>query len=301
MIDEHPMAALASLHPTAQDAFLPVKYLITCAALILVLTGCVTLSFTYNHAERLLLWRIDRYFQLSSDQDGYLKARLAELHVWHRQTELPRYSEFLRQVHDRWQDGLSPEDIDWAFDTFAKLRTSLANRIASPGGAFLVTIDAKQLKRLERVVQREHRQWQARVGATPEERSAKRAKDGVSSLRDWLGPLTKEQERLTERLIKDMADTADDWFAYRMQRQNEFVQLLQSRPKPTLIEHRIHEWFESSGKQSAQASPDSAQRWRDGVKATALAIDRTITSRQRTHASEKLLKLIREIQALAAD
>ncbi len=282
------------------NALLCVKYLISCAALVVVLAGCVTLTFTYDHAERLLLWRIDRYFQLSQDQDGYLKAKLAELHVWHRHTEIPRYSEFLRQVHDRWQDGLTPEDIDWSFDTFANLRASLANRIASEGGVFLATVDAKQLKRLERVVQREHRQWQARAGATPEERSVKRAKNGISSLRDWLGPLTAEQERLTERLIKDMADTADDWLAYRMRRQDEFVRLLQSRPKPALIEHRIHEWFESPGKQSAQPSLDSAQRWRDDVKATVLMIDRTITPRQRTHASEKLQKLIREIQALAA-
>jgi hypothetical protein len=190
--------------------------------------------------------------------------------------------------------------MDWSFDTFAKLRASLANRIAAPGGAFLATVDAKQLKHLERVVRREHRQWQARVGATPEERAAKRVKNVISSLRDWLGPVTKEQERLTERLVKDMTDTADEWFSYRMHRQDEFVRLLQSRPKPALIEHRIHEWFESPGKQSAQTSPDSAQRWREDVKAIALALDRTITTKQRTHASEKLQKLIREIQALAA-
>ena len=284
-----------------QDAFLPVKYLISCAALVVVLSGCVTLSLSYNYAERLLLWRIDRYFQLTQEQEGYVKAKLAELHVWHRQTELPRYSEFLKQVLDRWQDGLTAEEIDWSFDTFAKLRATLADHIAAPGGAFLTTIDAKQLKYLERVVQREQRQWQARAGATIEERAARRAKKVISSLRDWLGPLTKDQEKLTERLVKDMTETTEDWYAYRTRRQDEFVRLLQSRPKPALIEHRIHEWFESSGKQSVLASPDSVQRWRDDVKAGILAIDGVITSRQRTHASEKLQKLIREIQALTAD
>jgi hypothetical protein len=296
MIDDH---AMAGLHPTQRrprDAFLFLKHLVSCAVLIAVLAGCVTMSLTYNHAERLLLWRIDRYFQLTQEQEGYVKEKLAELHVWHRQTELPRYSEFLRQVQERWQDGVTPEDIDWSFDTFAKLRATLADYIAAPGGAFLTTIDAKQLKHLERVVQRDHRQWQARAGNTPEERAARRAKSAISSLRDWLGPLTKEQERLTQRLVKDMTEATEDWIAYRMQRQDEFVRLLQSRPKPALIEHKIHEWFEAG--KHAQASSDSVQRWRGDVKAAVLAIDRTITPRQRSHASEKLLKLIREIQAL---
>jgi len=279
--------------------FWAAKYLICCTALLIGFTGCITLSFTYNHAERLLLWRIDRYFQLSQDQDAYLKAKLSELYVWHRQTELPRYSEFLRQVNERWQDGLTLEEIDWSFDTFAKLRGSLADRIAGPGSAFLVTVDAKQLKHLERVVQREHRQWQARAGATPEERSAKRAKNVISSLRDWLGPLTVEQERLTERLVKDMTATTDDWFTYRMKRKEEFVQLLQSRPKSAVIEHKLEEWFEPSEKPSAGQN-DSIQRLRQDVKRTILTIDRTITSRQRAHASEKLQKLIGEIQSLAA-
>jgi len=276
------------------------KYIVLSIILAGLLTACGTLSITYNYAERLLLWRIDRYLQLTHEQEGHVKAKLADVHVWHRQTELPRYSDFLRQVQERWLDGIAAEEIDWTFDTFAKLRATLADYIAAPSGAFLTTIDTKQLRHLERVVQREHRQWKARAGATPEERAAKRAKSAISSLRDWLGPLTKEQERLTERLVKDMTATTEDWLTYRMQRQDEFVRLLQSRPKPVVIEHKIYEWFESARKQNAQDSPDPAQRWREDVKATILAIDRTVTPRQRGHASEKLQKLIREIQALAA-
>lgn len=282
-----------------RNGFLFLKYLLSCIVLVTGLASCITMSLSYNHAQRLLLWRIERYVQLTQEQEGYVKAKLAELHVWHRQTELPRYSEFLTQVKDRWQDGVTAEEIDWSFETFAKLRASLADHIAASGGAFLTTIDAKQLKYLEHVIEREHRQWQTRAGATPEERAAKRAKKVISSLQDWLGPLSKEQERLTDWLVKDMTDSTEGWIAYRMQRQDEFVRLLQSRPKPTLIEHKIHEWLEAPGKQ-AQVSPDAAQRWRDDVKATVLAIDRTVTPRQRSQASEKLQKLIRDIHVLEA-
>jgi hypothetical protein len=262
--------------------------------------GCTALTLSYNYAERLLLWRIDRYFQLSDDQDRLVKARLADLHVWHRHTELPRYAEFLRQVQDRWKDGVTAEEIDWTFDSFAKLRAALADRVAAAGAVFLPTVDAKQIGHLQKVVQRDNREWQSHAGTPGEERTVKRAKTVVGWLRDWLGPLTPEQERLAARLLKDLPDTTDDTLSYRTHRQQQFVQLLQSRPDPEVVEHRLQEWLATPEKNAPPAYALSVQNFRHNVKTTVLAIDRTVTARQRNHASEKLQKLIREIQRLAA-
>ena len=139
---------MAPSPPHQRESWL--KPALFCAVLGALLTGCSALTLTYTYAQRLLLWKVDRYFQLSDEQDKLVKARLADLHTWHRQTELPRYAEFLRQVQDRWRDGVSAEEIEWAFDTFAKLRAELAGRVASAGAVFLPTVDAKQIKHLDR-------------------------------------------------------------------------------------------------------------------------------------------------------
>ena len=75
-------------------------YAVLGALLGSILTGCTTLTLTYTYTDRLLLWKIDHYFHLSNEQDKQVKARLAELHAWHRHTELPRYAEFLRQIQE---------------------------------------------------------------------------------------------------------------------------------------------------------------------------------------------------------
>ena len=273
------------------------RHTMLCTGLGVLLSACSALTLTYNHAEGLLLWKIDRYFQLSGEQEKLVKAWLADFHSWHRQSELPRYAEFLRQVQDRWRDGVSAEEIDWTFDTFAKLRSELTGRIAPAGAVLLPLVDTTQIRHLDRVLQRDNRDWQSQAAVPAEERSVKRAKTVLSWLRDWLGPLTPEQERLVTRLLKDMPDTTEDWLAYRTQRQRQFIQFLQSRPNPALIEHRLQEWLATPEKTSYVLS---RQNLRQDIKMAVLAIDRTVTPRQRMHASEKLQKLIRQIEGLAA-
>ena len=270
---------------------------VLCTGLGVLLSACSALTLTYNHAEGLLLWKIDRYFQLSGEQEKLVKAWLADFHSWHRQTELPRYAEFLRQVQDRWRDGVSAEEIDWTFDTFAKLRSELTGRIAPAGAVLLPLVDTTQIRHLDRVLQRDNRDWQAQAAVSAEERSAKRAKTVLSWLRDWLGPLTREQERLVTQLLKDMPDSTEDWLAYRTQRQQQFIQFLQSRPNPALIERRLQEWLVTPEKTSYVLS---RQNLRQDVKIAVLAVDRTVTPRQRTYATEKLQKLIRQLEGLVA-
>src|SRR6266581_7818954 len=112
------MIFLPMLAPVSRQRRRWIRHALLCTVVGTLLSSCSALPLTYNHAEGLLLWKIDRYFKLSSEQERLVKAWLADFHSWHRQTELPRYVEFLRQVQDRWSDGVSPEEIDWTFDTF---------------------------------------------------------------------------------------------------------------------------------------------------------------------------------------
>ena len=298
--DKHPLCGMIAtpvIAPSPNQGRRWLQHTVLCAVLSACLASCSTLTFTYTYGEPLLLWRIDRYFDLSREQERLVKAWLADFHSWHRQMELPRYAEFLRQVQDRWRDGVSAEEVEWTFDTFAKLRSELTGRIAPAGAVLLPLVDTTQIRHLDRVLQRDNRDWQSQAAIPAEERSVKRAKTVLSWLRDWLGPLTPEQERLVTRLLKDMPDTTEDWLAYRTQRQQQFVQLLQSRPNPALIEHRLQEWLATPEKTSYVLS---RQNLRQDVKMAVLAIDRTVTPRQRAHASEKLQILIRQIEGLAA-
>jgi hypothetical protein len=276
----------------------PLVYVAVCGLAGFFVAGCTALSFTYNHADRLLLWRIDRYFHLSREQEGLVENRLATLHSWHRNVELPRYVEFLQQIHERWRDGLTPEEVDAIFDTFQKLRADLAQRVASEGAALLTTVDSQQIRHLERVVQRDNRDVQAEVRARPEDRATKRLNRVLSWLRDWLGVLTPDQERRIGVIVRALPDTTEQWADHRLQRQHEFVQLLRSRPVPGVLRQNIEDWLATPEKNSSADYMELTQHFRHDLKNAILEIDRTVTPRQRAYAAEKLRRLTREIQVL---
>ncbi len=63
------------------------RHAVLCTGVGVLLSACSALPLTYNHAEGLLLWKIDRYFKLSGEQEKLVRAWLADFHSWHRQTE----------------------------------------------------------------------------------------------------------------------------------------------------------------------------------------------------------------------
>lgn len=143
---------------------------------VCILSGCSTLSISYNHADWIALWKIDQYFDISYEQGASLKPRLVNLHDWHRQEELLLYVDFLQEIHDRWQDGFTVDEIQWIVHRYRTLRDRLTIRIVSEGSPFLVTLDRTQVQYFQSVIDDENRDLLKEIGETPEERLARRTK-----------------------------------------------------------------------------------------------------------------------------
>ena len=264
------------------------------------LLGCSTLSITYNYADWLILWRVDGYFDLSAQQEAYLERRLAVFHTRHRQEALPRYAAFLRQIRVSWHDGLTPDEIESIFQRYLQLRADLFHAIASDGARFLATIDQVQLQRFEEALQRENQRLVKRVSVTPQERLTRRTEASLDWLEDWFGQLTPEQAQHGAHLIRELPDTTEAWLAHRERRQQELVQLLQSKESLEARESGLRNWLLDPEQSATPEYQQAMQRWRTVLKWIVWEIDQTITWAQRAHALEKLDWLAREIEGLAS-
>ena len=268
-------------------------------AIASLLVGCSTLSLTYNYADWILLWRIDQYFDVSPEQQTFLKGRLNHLHAWHRKQELPRYVAFLRDIQDHWRDGLTQRELDQILQNYQTLRDSLWQRIASDGAVFLATVNNHQVEHLEYIIQVENRKLLDRVGKGPEERLEKRVESVLDWLDDWLGELTPDQERRIVSLITKFPDTTHAWLQYRTHRQEEFLTFLKSKPHLTVIEYKVHEWLAIPEKGAPSSYISANQQRKIYFKATVLAIDQMVMPQQRQHASHRLESLIQELEEMA--
>lgn len=267
--------------------------------LIAVLLSSCAPAFLYRHADRLVLWKIDEYVDLTSTQKEFVRDRLRSLLAQHRTDALPRYERFLVQVKEKSADGLDREEIDWAFSTYQELRADLLGRIVRDSAALLSALTDEQVRYLEARLQRDAEKAARPLHESTESRLSARAAKTLDWLKDWLGPLTKAQQARIKEWSMALPDMVPVRVDRQHDRQQDFLHLLISTRDPQAIsaylKHRIL-FPERTARSDYQHVIDDMNT---SMKDMVLAVDRLITTQQRARALTKLQHLIDDVHALA--
>jgi hypothetical protein len=273
-----------------------------CAAgLLFVLAGCSLTVLAYRYADRLILWQVDHYFDLTSDQRHELGRQLKPLLARHKHEAIPQYEAALVQVRQRVERGLTSQDVDWAYATYDRLRADLFNRIIADGGMFLASIEPQQVQTLEAALQKENSKIARLVQAPAPERLKKRANATVDELEDWLGSLSKGQKAQIRELSLALPDTQQFWATNQQQRQQDLLALLRQPRTPEGIARELRTILVVSPDLASHAYQDAIRQMRVAMKTMALAIDQRLTADQRRHGVKKLQRFIDQLHALQAE
>lgn len=274
-----------------------------CAAgLLVLLAGCSLTLLAYEYADRIILWELDHYFDITSEQRHDLGRQLRPLLARHRHEAIPQYEAALVQIRQRIERGLTSQDIDWVYATYDQLRADLFNRLIADGGVFLASVDPSQVRTLEVVLQKDNAKVALLVQAPAPERLKKRANTTVESLEDWLGTLSKDQKAQIREWSLALPDTQQFWATYQQQRQQELLALLHQPRTPERVTRELRAILVVSPDHTApQAYQDAIRQMRAAVKTMALAIDQRLTLDQRHHAVTKLQRLIEQLHDLQAE
>ena len=74
------------------------RAVVTMVLLSFMLSACGALEFLYNRVDWLATRYVDGLTELSGSQYDALNARFTKTLAWHRQNELPRYVEILKDI-----------------------------------------------------------------------------------------------------------------------------------------------------------------------------------------------------------
>jgi len=245
-----------------------------------------------------MLHKLDQYFDLTSGQRQDLTERINSILARHRQEALPEYEAFLVQIRHRVERGITPEDVDWFYAGFDRLRNDLFERLIVDGGVFLASVDQNQTKNLEAALRKENEKAAAVARITPTERIKKRVDSTLEVVADWTGSVSREQRVQVSEWSKALPDTQPLFFRYREQRQHELLTLLR---QPRTSEGATRELRAALVHQDQTAPAwylQALEEWRNGIKQLVTRIDRTMTSAQRRYALDKLQRLINQVHDL---
>ena len=270
-----------------------------CLVVILVaLAGCSFTTTAYRYADRLILWKADHYFDLNQNQRHDLAQRLTPILDKHRHEALPQYETFLREISQRVERGLTGPDIDWAYATYDRLRTDLFERVVADSGAFLASVDARQVRTFESALQKDNAKAVRLIQIPTAERLKERAQITLDLAKDWLGRLTKEQQAEIREWSLMLPDVEPMWVAYQQQRRQELVTLLNRPRTPDQIARELRSMFVYHDQTAPQSYQNAIRHMRENAKTMALAIDQHMTPDQRRHAVAKLQRLINQVHDL---
>jgi hypothetical protein len=154
------------------------------------LAGCSTLRLGYNNAPELIYWWLDSYLDFNATQSPKVRAELAALQAWHRQSELPAYVRTLEKLQRMAPSKVTPEQV---CDLFAELKPRFQGVLdqAEPALVALApTLTTEQLDHLAHQFDKRNTKWREEwLEGSPAERSARRVKQ-----------LTDRAEMLYQRL-----------------------------------------------------------------------------------------------------
>ena len=273
----------------------------------LLLPACGAIKIAYNQAPDVLYWYFDGYADFTDAQSLQIKADLARLQSWHRQTQLPGYAQFLQDAQRQVQGDISPSQACMIFaDARRKLLTMYER--AEPSVALLaVSLDASQLQHMERRFAKGNAEYRDDfLEGTPEALHKRRLKKALSRAETLYGRLDDRQMAMLARMIEQSSFDAARTYAERLRRQQDalttFRQLLPApaADKAVKAAKAVNGLMERSA-----TSPDASYRGyaekltADNCKSFSELHNATTTA-QRSKAAATLNDYEKDARALAA-
>jgi len=209
---------------------------------MLGLQGCSTVRLAYNQAPLLVDWYLDDYVDFNAVQKPALKTALEQVHVWHRQTQLPAYIESLQKMQRQITEPLTPAR---ACDFYEEIQEHVLNTLQgmvrldqSATGANdlqkLANLDASQLAHMERKLSKSNLKYREDyLSGTPQQLREKRFEKSLERTEMLYGKLDERQQTMLQTRLGQSGFDPQRAYAERLRRQQDMLQTLRSLASPS--------------------------------------------------------------------
>ncbi|MCX7961427.1 MAG: DUF6279 family lipoprotein [Burkholderiales bacterium] len=254
------------------------------------------MRLAYNHAETLLAWQANSWFDLHGELAEERDRRIAAFVAWHRANALPQYARLAEEAARRLERGLTRADVEWGYDAvFAQLRQAIraGAREAAP---LLDRLSPENLSHFEARLAEDNRKF-AREHVRPkaEERRRQRLRRMIERLEDWLGELSEAQRERVRRYNDRMPLTGEMRARERGRLQQELLAMLRAR-EATL---RLADWAPHWDRQREPDYAEVVARNRTELVNMLLELDGTLSTEQRAAAVARLRSWAADFERLA--
>jgi len=272
---------------------------ITALGMALLLVGsCSSVQFAYGQLDRWMRWQVDDYVDFTPEQKAQLIAALDSFHAWHRQTQLPRYADYLEQLADRVdKDQLQQVELASVEDQVREFWDTASTQLYDLLLPLAAGLSNAQIDELEQNLREKRQESLEKWQKSPEKIQRRRKKQIRKQSERWLGSLSNEQEQLIAAWVAQVEYNPLLRDRQREIWQAQFLDLLRRKPDNYLAKMR------DLMQNPEQLWPEDYRRMQEQRHRQARELGKQIlastTGPQRQHLSQTLREYARDFRTLA--
>ena len=213
--------------------------------LFLFFTSCnnVAFRFFYNSLDVYAIYKINSYFDINTNQREFLKERISIHHKWHRHNVLPIYKNICFTLKEKLQNGLSIEDIVSISIRMEKIDQSVFTQLLDDIILFLSELDDEQISYIANRFEKLNKEKMEKINIPLKERIDERLETNLKYLSYIYGEFNDYQKGEIKNELLKVFDIGHPKLEFSKKRQEEFLELLNSKPDKDKIRKTLSNWF----------------------------------------------------------
>lgn len=196
---------------------------------LLILGGCSSTKLAYRYADWGIVWWVDDYIPMTSEQESRLEADIRELRRWHCSMELPRYSEWLAQLkNDVRERNFEQSQLRWHQEQVFSFLPPLMDQAKPAITRLLASLSDDQVQQLEANMEKSQKELEDEYLADdPEQTRQARAERTIERAEQWLGSLNEAQRETVESWSRARGQQTEIWLEGRRNWQESLLKTLE--------------------------------------------------------------------------
>lgn len=268
---------------------------------VLALGGCNAMKLGYQQGDRLAYWWVDRYVDVSDDQEPPTRDAINRFFSWHRRAQLPEIATVLTRVKSEVAGPVDAAMVRNARQDTQRLgRQAFENAIPDLADLML-KLTPEQIQRMESKFAESNAKYRKEfLKSDPEARTKARYDKVMDYAKLVYGRFSEDQERTIREAMGPYMQGAEARYAERVKRQQEWVTIARevstTHPPKAQVEDMLRKyadhWQRPAGERAQIRQANEA-----GVDLT-VTIANLTTPEQKAHAVDRFQKWIDDTRSL---
>ena len=290
--------------PTPRDSAQPAAAwrglrVLAVAGLAAFLAGCTMLGLVYNRLDSLVGFYIEGLVDLTPEQSAQLEGTLAGNLQWHRESELQRYADFLRELAGTVDAGLERVRMLEASRRAEAYWRDIFEQAAPGYSALALTFTDAQVEQLIAGFAREDdEEYEEYADRSVAQRATQREKSVRKFLERFTGPLSASQRTLVREYVARTPSTMEEWRVTRQRWRASLEETLQARAETPEFHARMLQLIARPDDLWTPQFRIAVAASRDSFSALVVELDATLTPAQRAATKRELIALASQVEKL---